>query len=324
MRFLGIPLVLFLAANAAPPGLVRLEYRKAPAELRGGAADPSAGGRFFTWGARVHVWERGRAREVAKAPFGYDDGGCALDADGDGVTDLVLVRRSGSGPLGTLVWLKGRGFAESRIDTDVEMYDCRPAQLFGRSGFLMIHRHAQVRFYWFAGDRWELREVYSIYTASRQAGLELADVDGDGRADIFAGNYWVRSPEAFELPWRIFAIHLHHESEEAASFAYAAWPDVLVGAQRERMGAVVRVFRRPPDPRELWPETDTPGVRLDLPRAGVAFGDLAVIGHADGLFALRLADGAGAVVPGPAVLGLWVSGGRVYALSAGGVGVWRR
>ena len=39
-----------------------------------------------------------------------------------------------------------------------------------------------------------LPRVYSFYTPSRQAGLLLADVDGDGLTDIFAGNYWIRSP----------------------------------------------------------------------------------------------------------------------------------
>jgi hypothetical protein len=166
--------------------------------------------------------------------------------------------------------------------------------------------------------------VYSIYTASRQAGLALADVDGDGRTDIFAGNYWVRAPEAFDLPWRIFAIHLHHESDEAAAFVYAAWPDLLLGAQRERTGTPVRIFTRGSDPRVEWPETTLGTVRLHRPRAGLAFGDWAVFGHGGGLLVARPRVGDYTLIPAAPVVALWEMGGRVYALSEGAVAVWRR
>lgn len=313
MSISGVLLLAILAGAGRWP---------APGEQRGGGADPSTPGRFYTWGEAVWEWEKGRAREVARAPFGFDDGGCVLDADGDGRTDVVLARRSGAGVLGELVILQGPGYGVTRIDTDVELHDCRAATLFGRRGFVMIHRGAQVRFYWLEKGKWAVQEVYSIYTASRQAGLALADVDGDGLVDIFAGNYWVRSPEAFDLPWRIFAIHLHHEDELAASFVYAAWPDLLVGAQRERMGTPVRVFRRGADARVEWAEIGVRGALLDRPRAGVVVGDLAVFGDERGLMVVRPQVGSFVRVRGAGVVGLWEADGVVYSVSAREVRRW--
>lgn len=293
----------------------------APGELRGGGADPSTTGRFFVWGSAVWVSEGKGLREVARGAFGFDDGGCVFDADGDGLSDLILARRSGTGVLGELVFLRAPGFVAERIDTDVELHDCRAATLFGRRGFLMIHRGAQVRFYWLDKGKWAVQEVYSIYTASRQAGMALADVDGDGRVDTFAGNYWIRSPEAFDLPWRIFAIHLHHEDETAASFVYGAWPDLLVGAQRERMGTPVRVFRPGADRKLEWVESGVSGARLDRPRGAAVVGDAVVFGDALGLMVVRA--GSFVRVRGRAVVGVWEAGGVVCSVSAREVRRWR-
>lgn len=225
----------------------------------------------FTWGQRVLSWSGSTFREVARTPQGYDDGGCVL-----GGRDLVLVERPAEGTLGRLVFLKGPGYRAETIDTDVELHECLPATLFGRSGFLMVHRAMQVRFYWQADGRWQMREIYSIYTPSRQGGLALVDVDGDGRVDIYCGNYWIRSPERFDLPWRIFAINLLE-----ANFVLAPWRNGLVAMQRDVTGAPLRFFARPVDPKQLWPEV-TDG-QFDAPRAVMPRGSTLWIGHGGGV-----------------------------------------
>jgi hypothetical protein len=320
MRFPGIVLLLAASLSAAPPALRKAAEWPAPSLLRGGAPDPANPSAFFTWGDAVHRWEQGRPRQLSSAPHGFHPGGCALDFDGDGHTDLLLAARPAEGELGDLVLLRGPAYTSTVLDTYVELHDCLPATLHSRRGALIVHRHAQVRFYTPGG----VREVYSIYTASRQAGLALADVDADGLPDIYTGNYWVRSPAEPQLPWHIFAIHLHNESDEAASFVYAAWPGLLIGAQRHRTQTPVRLFTRPADPRQLWPESVLPGVLLDHPRAATIHGATAVLGHAAGILMVDPATRRHTATPWQPVLALWSAAGRLYSLSAGAVAVWRR
>lgn len=322
LLFVGL---LFRAYGETLPKLRPIRTWRSGTSLRGGAPDPANVNRFYTWGEALQQWDNGRPRRIASASHGFDEGGCALDLDGDGRTGVVLVRRPSEGALGDLLFYRAPSFNPETIDTNVELHDCLAATLAGRQGFLLIHRHAQVRFYWRtagADGKWSVEEIYSIYTASRQSGLALADVDGDKRTDIYAGNYWVRSPESAELPWHIFAIHLHNETDDAASFSYAAWPDLLVGVQRGRSATPVRLFRRPSNPRELWPETSLGSVRLDDPRAALAWGSWAVLGHRAGFLFADPRGGNHDTYPAPPVLALWTAAGRLYVLSERQVAIW--
>ena len=109
----------------------------------------------------------------------------------------------------------------------------------------------QMRFYQPSG---EVQDVYSFYTASEQAGILFADMDGDGRPDILSGNYWIRRPETFEEPWRLFAINTIHQTSKSARFRLALLEpaDGLVAAQGEMEDAQVVLFRKPGNPREQW------------------------------------------------------------------------
>ena len=237
--------------------------------LTGGAGN-------FTWGRRVLQWSKFEYREVAQAAHGYDDGGCVF-----GPADLILAERPATGTLGRLVHLPAPDYKPVTIDTGVELHDCVPATLFGRSGFLMVHRFTQVRFYRLEAGGWRMREIYSIYTASRQGGLAVFDVDHDGRPDIFGGNYWVRSPERFDLPWHIFAINLLHAEPEDANFVLAPWRHELLALQREHGPTPLRRFTPLADVRQLWTEVAIGEYRR--PRTIVPIGDSLCLGDANGV-----------------------------------------
>lgn len=283
----------------APPG----------EEIRGAAL---AYPRVYTWGDTLRVWKLpggdSSVLEAGQPPFGA--GGCLFDP-GDGRAGVILLERIPGAELGRMVWLAPPSWRRSEIDSGADFRDCLEVKLHGRRGVLVLHRSLQVRFYEPAeepGAPWPYREIYSIYTPTRQGGLLTADVDGDGLTDILAGNYWIRSPERFELPWRLFAINLWMETWESATLRLAPasisggrFPD-LVACQSEMRPARLAWFSRPDNPTEPWTEHRLDG-RLELrrPRA-LAAGDL----DQDGRPEIAVGETGG---PGSRLIVFWNQGG---------------
>jgi VCBS repeat protein len=210
--------------------------------------------RLITWGDGLTEWKLGDWSKRSLAAGRFARGGCLMDVDLDGWLDLVVQEGEG---LGRLVWHRAPDFVKAQvIDSAIEIPDCLSATLYGRRGLLIVQRHAQVRFYEPPSDlssRWPYREIYSFYTNSRQAGLLINDVDGDGRADILCGNYWIRAPETFDLPWRLFAINTDHNAPDSATARLALTPD-LIFSQGEMAETRIGVFRKPAIVSQLWLE----------------------------------------------------------------------
>lgn len=197
----------------------------------------------------------------------YGPGGCLVDANQDGVPDPVVLQTAREGRLGTMVWLASPDYDAHVIDTEAEFTDCLATTLFGEPGVLLIHRHAQVRFYKMPADpyaRWPYRELYSIYTPSNQGGLLRADIDGDGREDILAGNYWLRSPAEAEDSWRLFPINNWWDGPQTAMLRLGFAKPMVVAAERNGDPARISWFLPSKDPAALWneaPITAVPPIR---------------------------------------------------------------
>lgn len=261
-----------------------------------------------TWGENgLVIWELpGRRRRRIRGSYGE---GCAL-AGG-------LALQAGA----DLVWRAPDGTTEL-IDTHAAAVDLCEAELFGRRGLLVSHHGMQVRFYerQRGEPRWPYREIYSFYTASEQGGFLVRDLDGDGRADIVCGNYWIQSPPEFDLPWRLYAINLYHEHPLAASARLAWWRGKLLWLESKRAPARAALFSPPADPRELW---DAEPVRFDpplaRPRALLARGEEIWIGEDHGAGSRVLAFPSGRVIrAGAPVRALLAWRGRVIAVTPSG------
>jgi hypothetical protein len=258
-----------LAAQASGPNPVVQLGSPVAGILRGGTLSAD-GATLYAWGSALYRWKLSEFRtgahgqaERLSSNLSFGESGCVAAVNGDGHADLVLEARPASGSgLGRLVWLEAPSWKVHLLDSGIEMSDCVETTLLGKRGILMVQRHAQVRFYPYPlGDSGHApyQEVYSFYTPSRQAGLLRADVDGDGREDILCGNYWIQSPEAYNLPWRLFAIELYNQTESAASLRLALLGNSsreLVVAQKDMSEASVSLFRVPAggDPKALWEE----------------------------------------------------------------------
>jgi hypothetical protein len=280
-------------------------------EIRGAALLARPTPRIVTWGDELRAWPlSGGPPATLRAGTNHGSGGCAVDANEDGLDDLLLHDRAGR-----MVLLAAPAFEPRVVEAETEFADCAAFMLGGQRGAVVTHLYAQPRFYLFPA--FEYKELYSIYTASEQGGLLAHDVDRDGLPDLFLGNYWMRNPGRLDEAWRLFAINTIHDTPQAARAALALWRGrTLFWAESLAAEARIRVFTPPPDVRQLWVEHRLPP--LDQPRALLAVREGVLIGHAGGIV-LEAPAGKGwrrsPVEQGFAVLRLFAARGAVWAVT---------
>jgi len=221
-----------------------------------------AGSKLYVWGDGAHEIDlpSGHTRRIADGRFA--EGGCVLD---DGLVVNATTPRQ-------LEWIRLRDGKPFIIDTGVDTRDAIAADLLGHHGVLLIHKRQQVRFYDVPSrmrDRWQETELYTIYTPSTEGGLVIADIDGDGLPDLLCGNYWMKSPTSFELPWREYAIDTWNEDEGSAMLRLAWSEPVRVAGQRDVRPSRVAWFERATDPKQLWTAHPLEGIERGV--GGILF-----------------------------------------------------
>lgn len=271
------------------------------AHYRGGAI---SGSTIYAWGDELAAWELpSLTRRVLLAGRAFDAGGCAAPGG------LILQEN------GRAIFFDTSSGRERVFETGTRFASCLAFSLGRRRGILLTHLDAQLRFYVLPG--FEVKELYSIYTPSRQGGLLSHDVDGDGLQDVFFGNYWVRNPGRLDVAWRLFAVNLWHDTPDAALAALALSGKDLIWAESSARQARIARFARPADPRRLWIEHRLPP--LPYPKAVLATRAGIFIGHADGVDLFRGAHTTGERVDATPCLALAGHADTVYAVSAGDV-----
>jgi hypothetical protein len=208
-------------------------------------------GKLYVWGEDAFEidLQSGHSERIAEGKFA--EGGCLLD---DGLILNSVEPRA-------LIWLRLSDRKRFVVDTGVDTRDAISADLLGHHGVLLLHKRQQVRFYDLPSpmkDNWAESELYTIYTPSTEGGLVMADIDGDGLPDLLCGNYWMKSPTRFDLPWREFAIDLWSEEEGSAMLSLAWNPadHIRIAAQRDLRPGRAAWFEPPADVKQLWTAHD--------------------------------------------------------------------
>ena len=118
---------------------------------------------ILAWGTDVSAIRLPGGKALKISPDGgFGGGGCVFDVNGDNQPDLVLFEKGQPDRTGRMVWLEAPHGALHVIDAEAESSDCLPTSMFGKKGVVVLHRHAQLRFYEIPADpaeTWPSHEI---------------------------------------------------------------------------------------------------------------------------------------------------------------------
>lgn len=264
---------LFTLSRLGPEHLANAVYRK-------GAERNSC---IVAWGDRLLQWplaKNGAMREVypRQEDWRYNNGGCAWDVDGDGVDEIVTSRGPG-GHGGTprqheLVWFdEVEGQGQFRIHTFARMdivewaapHDIQPLEVqVGEERVRGVVYNVSRRQLYFAEVPHDPEAEWLIHAIGRfpsdmQSGMEIADIDGDGRDDIVSGMFWIRTPQDPRRGNWSFYRYGEWQENQWAGMVKPKVQDMdgdgvaeIVVTEAEIPEARLAIFKRGADPTKLW------------------------------------------------------------------------
>jgi len=270
-------------------------------ELAGAAVTGGPRPAVLAWGNGVTRWPAGRGSPERFLVGRRFTAGCA---DSDGTLFLLEDDRLS---MFRIPYANG-----AVLESATDFQDCLPSTMDGRRGVLIPHRHLQLRFY---SEGALPKELYSIYTPSRQGGLISRDVDLDGRDDLLWGNYWLERPREENAHWRLFAINTFFEREESA-LARLAWSEregLYWGASAGEPR--LALLKPGPDRRQIWQTEMLPDPPSSI-NAMLPLQDALIVAHAKGvaLYSRRGARFSRRDLTPSAAVALYELGGAVWAV----------
>lgn len=185
--------------------LANLVYRKS-----------KEGPKLVGWGRTPMMeWSVGSAGKKQVVPENpnhrYSNGGCAMDVDGDG-EDEIIVARGAMANLrnASLLWFdpvdEQQYWQEHTIASIWEggftaPHDIKPYVYENQAGEeikTVLANKSRRELYMFIvtedpRQAWESKQL-GVFPIADQSGLEIADVNQDGRDDIISGIYWLEAP----------------------------------------------------------------------------------------------------------------------------------
>jgi hypothetical protein len=269
-----------------------------PGEVRGAALHHDG---ILTWGDSLALWPLdGGPPRILESGTNYDAAG-ALDPN----AGLFLLENRTR-----LIRHSPRIVLEEETATRDLLF----TTLDGENGLLYLHHHSQLRFWTPDGTR----EIYSIYTPSRQAGLQFVELDRDGLPELLCGNYWLKQSGKKGVAWRLFALNTFFENPDSASarILYLNSPQGLLWASRER----VAWLTPREDLRQLWncrilaiEGVGGPACWLGEPQV--------LLGHSQGVHQLDYSNGGWRAKPrlsGTSCVALIHAANAIWAVTTGG------
>jgi len=205
----------------------------------------------------------------------YINGGCACDVDQDGVDEIVTGRgHGGSQTQHELVWLdevEGRDqfrmhtFARLDIVGWAAPHDIQPLEVqVGDERVRGVVYNISRHHLYFAEIPRDPKAEWPVHAIGRfpgdmQSGMEIADIDGDGRDDIVSGMFWIRTPQDPRTGRWPFYRYGEWQENQWAGMIKPKVQDMdgdgvaeIVVTEAEIPEARLAIFKRGTDPVEVW------------------------------------------------------------------------